>query len=126
MQSRTELRPFHGHIKRAEAVASNGGLARYRFIVEPYTAFLCLTQDSAIDQDMSVIDIAETILQSLEDQGTLNPQWRMDVADQSLFTKRSLTTQYQAQFQKCDLDLLTTPHTRRKSIWLNKAPRQER
>ena len=34
-QSRTALRPFHGHITRAELLGSDGGLARYRLVIEP-------------------------------------------------------------------------------------------
>ena len=34
-QSRTALRPFYGHITRAELLGSDGGLARYRLVIEP-------------------------------------------------------------------------------------------
>jgi type VI secretion system secreted protein VgrG len=44
---------------------------------------------------MTVFDIIDAVASKLEGQGTLTPQWRMDIADQSLYTKRSLTTQYQ-------------------------------
>ena len=63
-QSRSELRPFHGHITRVEALGANGGMARYRLIVEPWTAFLAYTRDSAIYQDMTVFDIIDTLCQN--------------------------------------------------------------
>ena len=69
--SRTELRPFHGHITRIEARGANGGMARYRLTIEPCTAFLAYTRDSAIYQDMSVFDILDAIFQSYQGQGKL-------------------------------------------------------
>ncbi|MBX9902302.1 MAG: type VI secretion system tip protein VgrG [Burkholderiaceae bacterium] len=94
-QSRTDLRPFHGHITHSKALGANGGLARYHLTIQAWTAFLAHTQDSAIYQDMTVFDIIDAVASKLEGQGTLKPQWRMDITDQSLYTKRSLTTQYQ-------------------------------
>ncbi|MFA6095186.1 MAG: type VI secretion system tip protein TssI/VgrG, partial [Candidatus Paceibacterota bacterium] len=93
--SRTELRPFHGHITRIEAVGANGGVARYRLRLEPWTAFLAHTYDSAVYQDMTVADILDAIFHSYQGQGKLNPQWRFDLADPSSYPKRSLTCQYQ-------------------------------
>ena len=101
-QSRTNLRAFHGHITHCKAIGANGGLARYHLTVEAWTAFLAHTQDSAIYQDMTVFDIIDAVASKLEGQGTLKPQWRVDIADQSLYTKRSLTTQY----QECELAYL--------------------
>ncbi|WP_254212192.1 contractile injection system protein, VgrG/Pvc8 family, partial [Xanthomonas fragariae] len=34
-ESRTALRPFHGHVTAFERLGSNGGLARYRLTIEP-------------------------------------------------------------------------------------------
>src|SRR5699024_6626673 len=36
--SRHDLRPFHGHATSVERIGSNGGMARYRFVVEPWLA----------------------------------------------------------------------------------------
>ena len=32
-QSRSALRPFHGHVTRFEQVGANGGLVRYRLVI---------------------------------------------------------------------------------------------
>ena len=34
--SRSELRPFHGHVTEAALLGSDGGLARYRLVIEPW------------------------------------------------------------------------------------------
>ncbi|MDI3263344.1 MAG: contractile injection system protein, VgrG/Pvc8 family, partial [Fulvimonas sp.] len=44
--SRSSLRPFHGHATAVERVGSNGGLARYRLVIEPWLALLRLRRDS--------------------------------------------------------------------------------
>ena len=93
--SRTELRPFHGHITQVQQLGANGGLARYRMLIEPWTAFLGYNRDSTLYQDMTVFDILDSVFQDYSSQGQLNPQWRFDIADRSLYPKRSLTTQYQ-------------------------------
>ena len=94
-QSRSKLRPFHGHITHIETVGSNGGMARYKLIVEPWLAFLAYRRDSTTYQDMTVFDILESIFKEYEGQGKLVPVWRLDIHDQSVYPKRSLTTQYQ-------------------------------
>ncbi|MFZ6747644.1 type VI secretion system Vgr family protein [Undibacterium sp. Ren11W] len=91
----TALRPFHGHVTRVETLGSNGGLARYKLIVEPWTAFMALRRDSTTYQDMSVLDILESIFKDYQGQGKLVPAWRLEIADLSAYPKRSLTTQYQ-------------------------------
>lgn len=93
--SRTDLRPFHGYVTQFEHVGANGGLARYRLTIEPWTAFLRYRRDSTVYQDMTVIEILESIFSDYRQQGKLNPVWRVDLADVSVYPKRSLTTQYQ-------------------------------
>ena len=98
--SRTELRPFHGHVMHFQNLGANGGFARYRLIVEPWTAYLGFRVDSTTYQDMTVMDIIDSVLSDYQSggslqSGTLNPQWRYDIADASVYAKRSLTTQYQ-------------------------------
>jgi type VI secretion system secreted protein VgrG len=44
---------------------------------------------------MTVFDILESIFKDYEGQGKLVPAWRLDINDQSLYQKRSLSTQYQ-------------------------------
>ena len=101
-QSRTELRPFHGHITRFERLASDGGLTRYRLTIEPWLSLLRHRRDSTIYQDMSVIDILNAVLKDGAGEGDYIPAWRFDLADPSVYTKRSLTTQY----RETDLDFI--------------------
>jgi type VI secretion system secreted protein VgrG len=93
--SRSQLRPFHGHITAAEQLASNGGFARYRLVIEPWLAFLRYRSDSFIFQNKSVIQIVESLFADYQNQGKLAPQWRWELADKTVYPKRSLTTQYQ-------------------------------
>lgn len=92
--SRTDLRPIHGQITSIELIGANGGFARYRLVVEPWTAFLGRVRDSAVYQDMDVFDILESVFADYQGQGRLGPAWRMDVRDRTLYPRRSLTTQY--------------------------------
>ncbi|MBC7405269.1 MAG: type VI secretion system tip protein VgrG, partial [Cytophaga sp.] len=94
-QSRTKLRPFHGHITHIQTVGSNGGMARYKLTVEPWTAFMAYRRDSTTYQDMNVFDIFKSIFVDYQGQGKLVAAWRSDILDESLYPRRSLTTQYQ-------------------------------
>ncbi|MGY0557401.1 type VI secretion system Vgr family protein [Lysobacter sp. A421] len=98
--SRDRLRPFHGHVTAFERVGSNGGLARYRLRIEPWLALLRDRFDSYVFQDMSVIEIVESVFadympDSGSEQGKLVPDWRWELADRDAYRKRSLTTQYE-------------------------------
>jgi len=98
-QCRTELRPLHGHVTSVSCIGSNGGMARYRLTIEPWLRFLGVGRDSAVFQDMSVIDIVQAIFtryqNNYQGSGKLAPAWRLDVLDASVYPQRSLTTQYQ-------------------------------
>jgi type VI secretion system secreted protein VgrG len=94
-QSRTALRPWHGHVTSAAMVGSDGGLARYRLVVEPWFAFLAHRQDSWVFQGQTVQQIVDEVLADYQGQGTLVPAWRWDLADPSVYPQRSLCTQYQ-------------------------------
>jgi type VI secretion system secreted protein VgrG len=48
------LRPWHGHITQAAQVGSDGGLACYRLVIEPWLSFLGARQDSWIFQGQSI------------------------------------------------------------------------
>lgn len=93
--SSRDLRPFHGYITAARLTGSNGGLARYRLRLEPWTAFLGIGRDSRIFQNMSVREIATAIFASWQGKGRLDPDWRFDLLDPGVYSKRSLATQYQ-------------------------------
>ena len=94
-ESATALRPFHGHVTAFERVGSNGGLARYRLVIEPWLVLLGQRVDSYVFQDMSVVEIVESVFSDYAGQGALVPRWRWDLADRSIYRKRSLCTQYQ-------------------------------
>ncbi|MGS0641811.1 type VI secretion system Vgr family protein [Xanthomonas oryzae pv. oryzicola] len=94
-ESRTALRPFHGHVTAFERLGSNGGLARYRLRVEPWLALLAQRVDSYVFQDTSVVEIAESVFADYAGQGALAPAWRWELSDRSAYARRSLTTQYE-------------------------------
>ncbi|WP_338768323.1 type VI secretion system Vgr family protein [Massilia sp. METH4] len=89
------LRPFHGYVTAASMLGADGGLARYELTIGPWTAFMALGRDSRVFQDMTVFDILDAVFAGMEHAGRLVPQWRHDIADISLYPKRSLTCQYQ-------------------------------
>ncbi len=88
-------RPFHAHVTACERVGSNGGLARYRLVLEPWLAFLRHRVDSYVFQDMTVMEIVEDVLADYTGAGSLTPAWQWDLADREAYARRSLTTQYQ-------------------------------
>ncbi|WP_159096125.1 type VI secretion system Vgr family protein, partial [Xanthomonas fragariae] len=94
-ESRTALRPFHGHVTAFERLGSNGGLARYRLTIEPWLALLGQRVDSYVFQDLSVVEIVESVFADYAEQGALAPAWRWELADRRVYAKRSLTTQYE-------------------------------
>ncbi|MDR0782102.1 MAG: type VI secretion system Vgr family protein, partial [Pseudomonadales bacterium] len=94
-QSRTELRPLHGHVTEMAYEASNGGLARYRLVIEPWLAFLRWRQDSFVFQDMTVFEIVESVFADYQGQGRLTPKWRWEILDRSRYPRRGITCQYQ-------------------------------
>ncbi|MEZ0470329.1 type VI secretion system Vgr family protein [Luteimonas salinilitoris] len=93
--SRTRLRPFHGHVTAFERLGSNGGLARYRLVLEPWLAFLRQRVDSYVFQDMTVLEIVEDVFADYAEAGALAPAWRWELADCGVYARRSLTTQYE-------------------------------
>jgi type VI secretion system secreted protein VgrG len=98
-----DTRPFHGIVTHCEIVGANGGMARYRLTIEPWLAFLRYRRDSTVYQDMTVLDIVESVFKDYQGQGKLQPEWKLDVLDASVYPKRSLTTQY----QESDLHFVT-------------------
>lgn len=100
--SRTQLRPWHGHVVSAALVGSDGGLARYRLVIEPWLAALAHRVDSFVFQDMTVPQIIDAVFADYQGQGQLAPAWRWDLADASVYPRRSLCVQY----QESDLDFV--------------------
>ncbi len=89
------LRPWHGHVTAVALEGSDGGLARYRLVMEPWLAFLGHRQDSWVFQDKTVVQIIDEVLADYQGQGKLAPAWRWDLADASVYPQRSLCIQYQ-------------------------------
>jgi type VI secretion system secreted protein VgrG len=101
--SRTTLRPFHGHITEAALVGSDGGLARYRLVIEPWLSLLRHRVDAYVFQRKTVVQIVEAVFADYASQGKLVPAWRWDLADVAVYPERSLTIQY----QESDLDFVS-------------------
>ena len=95
-----EMRPWHGHVVAAGLMGSDGGLARYRLVIEPWLSALAHNVDAWAYQDMSVPQILDDLFGGYAGQGQLVPAWRWDLADASVYPKRSLCIQY----QESDLD----------------------
>ncbi|MCW7537333.1 type VI secretion system tip protein TssI/VgrG [Aquabacterium sp. A7-Y] len=93
--SRSTLRPCHGHVTSVSLLGADGGLARYRLIVEPWLAFLSWRQDSRTFQNQTVMEIVEAVFASYQAHGALAPAWRWELADRAVYPQRSLCTQYQ-------------------------------
>ncbi len=93
--SRSDYRPFHGHVTGVELLGSDGGFARYRLTVEPWLAFLAHRRDTYLFQGLTVVQIVEAIFADYAGEGLLVPAWRWELKDPSIYKPRSLTTQYE-------------------------------
>ncbi|MBX3618836.1 MAG: type VI secretion system tip protein VgrG [Rhizobacter sp.] len=93
-QSRTELRPFHGHVTAFALLGSDGGLARYRLTIEPWLSFLAHREDAWVFQDKTVMEILDEVFADYQAQGKLMPAWRWELADPAVYARRSLCIQY--------------------------------
>lgn len=88
------LRPWSGHVTSFALLGSDGGLARYRLVIQPWLAFLGHNQDSWVFQDQTVMEIVDQIFNDHAGQGTLKPQWRWELSDPAVYPRRSLSIQY--------------------------------
>ena len=93
--SRTALRPWHGHVTQFSLLGSDGGLARYRLVVEPWLALLAHRTDSRSFQGMTVPEVLEAVFGRYQAHGKLAAAWRFEFADAGVYPQRSLVTQYQ-------------------------------
>lgn len=80
------LRQWHGLCTEVAQLGSDGGLARYQLVLEPWTALLRLRRNAVIFQDMDIRGICERILADYP-QAT----YRFDV---EALPRRPITTQY--------------------------------
>ncbi|WOB07030.1 type VI secretion system Vgr family protein [Piscinibacter gummiphilus] len=93
-QSLKALRPFHGHVTAFALLGSDGGLARYKLTVEPWLSVLAHRQDAWVFQDKTVMEILDEVFADYQAQGKLAPAWRWELADASVYARRSLCVQY--------------------------------
>jgi type VI secretion system secreted protein VgrG len=94
--------PFHGHVTEAALEGSDGGLARYRLVIEPWLSVLGHRIDAFVFQRKTVVQIVEAVFADYANQGKLAPAWRWDLADAAVYPERSLTIQY----DESDLDFV--------------------
>ena len=80
-------RAWHGHCTRVQALGGDGGLARYRLTMEPWTAFLRLRRNALVFQDLDALGVVEQVLEDYP-QAAL----RVDVARR--LPVPAITTQY--------------------------------
>ena len=102
-QSRTALRPFHGHVTEFRLLGSDGGLARYQLVIEPWLAFLRARVDSWTFQNLSVLSILESVFADYVGQGALTAAHRLEIADPTVYPVLSTLS----QFNESDLDFVT-------------------
>ncbi|HEY8100066.1 MAG TPA: type VI secretion system tip protein TssI/VgrG [Burkholderiaceae bacterium] len=93
--SRDDLRPIHGHITAFELLSADGGFARYRLTLQPWTTFLRYRFDSYVWQSKTTLDIVAEIFGDYQGQGKLAPAWRIAVADPSKYAVRDVCTQFE-------------------------------
>ncbi|WP_160291542.1 type VI secretion system Vgr family protein, partial [Lysobacter sp. A03] len=81
------LRHWHGHCTRVVALGSDGGLARYRLVMEPWTAFLKLRRNALVFQDLDALGVLERVLDDY-------PQAALRVDATQSLPVYPITTQY--------------------------------
>lgn len=88
-QADGSLRRWHAHVTHAAQLGADGGLARYRLVIEPWLAFLRHRRTSRIFQDQSALDVVQAVLGDY-------PIARFDVrvANAGTIAPRPLITQY--------------------------------
>ncbi|WP_255553141.1 contractile injection system protein, VgrG/Pvc8 family, partial [Denitromonas iodatirespirans] len=80
-------RVWHGYVTQATQLGSDGGLARYRIVAEPWLALLDVRQNCCLFQDVDVLDTVGTVFAAYP-----QADWHADVT-QSL-RQHSRLTQY--------------------------------
>ena len=80
-------RAWHGRVTRAAELGSDGGLARYRLTLEPWTALLQLRSNALIFQDLDVLGVLGRVFADYP-----MASWRSEVTQ--ALPRRAITTQY--------------------------------
>lgn len=81
------LRHWHGLCTEVAQLGSDGGLARYQLVLEPWTALLRLRRNAVIFQDMDIRSVCERIFADYPQAA-----YRFDV--EATLPRRPMTTQY--------------------------------
>ncbi|WP_084087288.1 type VI secretion system Vgr family protein [Aerolutibacter daejeonensis] len=100
------LRAWNGLITHTSALGSDGGLARYRLTLEPWTALLRLRTNALIFQDLDVLGVVTRVFADYP-----QASWRADVTQ--TMPRRSITTQY----RESDWDFVTRLLAERGLAW---------
>jgi type VI secretion system secreted protein VgrG len=101
--SRSQMRPFHGHVTSASLIGSDAGWARYALVIQPWLSLLAHRVDSRCFQGLSVMGILDQVFARYEAQGAFMPAWRWALADPAAYVERSLCIQH----QESDLDFVS-------------------
>ncbi|OMG54745.1 Rhs element Vgr protein [Azonexus hydrophilus] len=95
LQADGSKRVWHGYVTEALQLGADGGLARYRLIMEPWLAFLRLRCDNHVFQDKNVIGILEQVFSDYT-----QANWAQSVSQRLRHYSLSM------QYRETDLDYL--------------------
>lgn len=74
-----QTRPIHGFITAAHCMGSNGGLTRYQITIEPWTAYLRLTQHNQVYLRQNVASIIQTLCEPLLQHSSFENSARLSI-----------------------------------------------
>lgn len=89
---------FHGEIHEATALGSDGGLARYRLLLSPWTWRLAHGRNARVWQDLSVVAIVDDIFDAYRPAA----RWRWS-AEVTSFLATTPPRSYCCQYRESDL-----------------------
>ncbi|WP_230969534.1 type VI secretion system Vgr family protein [Nitrogeniibacter aestuarii] len=95
LQADGSLRNWHGYVTEAMSLGADGGLARYRLVVEPWLAFCAQRRDCFQFQDKDVLSIAESVFGDYREAN-----WRAEV------TQPLRNYSRKTQYRESDFDFL--------------------
>ncbi|NHK99555.1 type VI secretion system tip protein TssI/VgrG [Rubrivivax benzoatilyticus] len=84
-------RPFHGLVREAGWLGSDGGRARARLLVEPWLAWLGDGLDAAVFHEASIVEIVDQVLARAAPG--LGASWRWDLGDRAALPRRGRCVQ---------------------------------
>lgn len=96
-------RPWHGHVVAAALLGADGGLARYRLVIEPWLSFLAQRSDAWVFQQRSVPEVLDEVFSRGLGPCPVAPAWRWALADAGVYARRSLCVQH----HESDLDFVS-------------------